>query len=182
MTERERRLRFGVFGKRDGRRLPVWAERQSSTWGLHREFARLNVAAAIPEEPNRLGLAAWSFGIGHSFPDFPDRVLPVDLLMPLTNPQKTQLRRLAQNIPAGANIGKGGLADASVRHVDALLAQRELIKVRLLESAGEDRAETAEKLAAALSAELVDLVGRVVVLYRANPSLTESKRIELQSM
>lgn len=76
-------------------------------------------------------------------------------------------------------MGKGGISPAVLAHLGRVFRQRELIKVRLLESAGQDRRATARALAAGAEATLVDVIGRIVVLYRPNETLPPEKRIPL---
>jgi len=93
----------------------------------------------------------------------------------LTPRRRALLRSAARRRRADAAIGKGGAAPAVVVHVGALLDRRELVKVRLAASAG--RRQAAADLAEALGAELVDLVGRMAVLYRPNPALPPARRV-----
>ncbi len=64
-------------------------------------------------------------------------------------------------------MGKDGLSEGVVGALDAALEQHELIKVRLLESVGADRHEVAAALAEASTSELVQVLGRTLLLYRA---------------
>ena len=89
-------------------------------------------------------------------------------MSPLTPSQKSRLRSAARTARPDAIIGKGGAA-AAVGHVAGILARQELVKVRLPASAAEGRFAAAGELAKALGAEIVDLVGRMVVLYKARP-------------
>lgn len=73
-------------------------------------------------------------------------------------------------------IGKGGISDKLVEGVRQALEGRELIKVTILQNNTEDRNETARVLAGATEAELVQVIGRTVVLYRESE---ENKTIEL---
>jgi len=97
----------------------------------------------------------------------------------LTTRQRVFLRSAGRRLTPQANVGKGGLSEAVLAHVDALLSQRELIKVRLLETAADDRRRAAKDLAEKAGAFLVDLAGRVVVLYRPGESLPAEKRLRL---
>jgi RNA-binding protein len=64
------------------------------------------------------------------------------------------------------HVGKEGVSKVAGA-IDAALETHELIKVRLLESAGEDRHEMAEQLAKESKSDLVQVLGRKVLLYRA---------------
>lgn len=94
----------------------------------------------------------------------------------LTGKQKRYLRSLAHHIDPVYQIGKGGISGDLVRGVREALEARELIKVSILQNNTEDREQTARELAAATGAELVQLIGRTVVLYRES---RDNKTIEL---
>ena len=91
----------------------------------------------------------------------------------LTSQQRARLRSRARRMAAQLNIGKAGLSPSLVEHLGRLLGRQELVKVRLLESVADDRRELAQKLAQAVQAEVIDLVGRVIVLYRPKPADAE---------
>jgi RNA-binding protein len=102
-----------------------------------------------------------------------------NMMSVLSAPQRVYLRSLARNLRPAAQVGKAGLEPGVIAHVRALLERQELVKLRLLSSAGEDRRLAAQELAQACKAEMVDLVGRSVVLYRPNRSLPAHRRVEL---
>lgn len=87
----------------------------------------------------------------------------------LTPHQRAHLRGLAHHLDPVVHIGKDGISDAVVAQIREQLAHHELIKVKLGEGAPLDRDETADQLPVAVEAELVQNIGRVFVLYRANP-------------
>ncbi len=97
----------------------------------------------------------------------------------LTSGQRKFLRSAARTRRADVIVGKAGLDPGVLAHIRRQLDQRELVKVRLLESASTDRAAAAEQIAADADAALVDRVGRIVVLYRPNEQLPDERRIRL---
>lgn len=97
----------------------------------------------------------------------------------LTPAQRRFLQSGARRLRPSVNVGKGGASENVLRHLRALLGRRELIKVRLLEAATEHRHAAARQLADRAEAALVDLVGRVVVLYKPNQQLPPERRIQL---
>lgn len=86
----------------------------------------------------------------------------------LTSKQRAYLRSLANTLEPIVHAGKGGISEAMVKQADDALTARELIKGKTLETAPETARETAEQLAAAVNADVVQVVGRVWVLYRKN--------------
>ena len=85
---------------------------------------------------------------------------------------RAKLRSLANPIEAILQVGKNGLGDALQKHVDDALTAREMIKLTVLETCPETPREMAAALAAATGAEVVQVVGRKVTLYRKNPEKT----------
>ena len=97
----------------------------------------------------------------------------------LTSKQRKTLRSLARQRETNIIIGKQGITEAVIKHIDTELSRHELIKIRLPKTI-EDRKEAAGQLARATEASLIDLIGYVVVLYRPNEKLPVEKRIQLE--
>lgn len=89
--------------------------------------------------------------------------------MSLTSKQRKLLEALAHDLEPVVRIGKGGITPTLVKTVDEALQARELIKVKILDNAEVEKDEAAEDLVAGTSCQLVRTIGRVLVLYRANP-------------
>ena len=70
------------------------------------------------------------------------------------------------------NICRSPMGEALLKQVDDALTARELIKLTVLETAPETPREMAATLAEATGAEVVQVVGRKVTLYRKNPEKT----------
>ncbi len=96
----------------------------------------------------------------------------------ITGKQRSQLKRMAQDIRPTAMIGKEGLTETVIASIDKYLEAHELIKVQLQEGAILDPKETANEVADKLGAEFVQAIGRKFVLYRkaADP---EKRKIQL---
>lgn len=86
----------------------------------------------------------------------------------LTSKQRAYLRGLANGMDPILHMGKGGLSDAMIRQADDALTARELLKGKALETAPISAIETAQAIAEAVGAEVVQVVGRTFVLYRRN--------------
>ncbi len=64
-----------------------------------------------------------------------------------------------------AQIGKNGLTPHIIHHLKTMLKARKLIKIKVLPSAEPgDRKTYGERLAGALGARLVDVIGHMIVL------------------
>ena len=96
----------------------------------------------------------------------------------LTSKQRTVLKGLAANETPIGQIGKGGITEKQIESFAAAIEKRELIKINVLENAGEDAKELAKELETKLSAECVIVIGRKIVLYKKS-SKKDVKHIEL---
>lgn len=86
--------------------------------------------------------------------------------MALTGKQRRFLRGLGHHLQPVVHVGKDGLTEGVVGALDVALEEHELIKVRLGESVGDDRRGVAAALAEAAGAELAQVLGRTLLLYR----------------
>jgi RNA-binding protein len=94
----------------------------------------------------------------------------------LTGKQKRYLRSLAHHVDPIFQVGKGGVNDHLVRHIEEAIETRELLKITVLNNSGEDRNEAGAELAEKSGCELVQVIGKVVVLYKES---RDHKKIEL---
>ena len=81
---------------------------------------------------------------------------------------RAKLRSYANTVEAILQVGKNGMGEALQKQVDDALTARELIKLTVPETPR----EMAATLAEATGAEVVQVVGRKVTLYRKNPEKT----------
>lgn len=85
----------------------------------------------------------------------------------MTSKERAALRAQANSLEPIIQIGKEGISDNLIMQIDDTLDVRELIKVRVhLETAPESPKEFANKLAEALGADVIQVIGGVIVLYR----------------
>ena len=84
----------------------------------------------------------------------------------LTSKQRAYLRALANPLSTTQQIGKDGVTDAVVRQAAVELKVKELIKLRVLETAPVTVREASEQLCLALEAEPVQCIGSRLVLYK----------------
>jgi RNA-binding protein len=84
----------------------------------------------------------------------------------LTGKQRRFLRGLGHHLDAVVQVGKDGLSEGLVSALDVALDTHELIKVKLGESAGADRRALGAAIAEAAGADLVQVLGRTVLVYR----------------
>ncbi|MDD6011777.1 MAG: ribosome assembly RNA-binding protein YhbY [Oscillospiraceae bacterium] len=92
----------------------------------------------------------------------------------MTGKERAAYRAQANHLEPLFQIGKGGLSDALLKQTDDALKARELIKLKvLLESSPVTARQAADEIAAALGAEVIQVIGGVIVLYRESPELRE---------
>lgn len=88
--------------------------------------------------------------------------------MSLRGNQKRFLRSQAHHLQPIFQIGKGGINEAMIVQIEEALEKRELIKVSLLQNTDEIAEDVAQVLEQAIACEVVQIIGRVLVLYKAS--------------
>ena len=86
----------------------------------------------------------------------------------LNGKQKRYLRSMAVNEKALFQIGKDGLSQNLFCSVKEALKARELVKISILKTCELSMNEIAVDLCANTSAELVQKIGKTLVLYKAS--------------
>jgi RNA-binding protein len=93
----------------------------------------------------------------------------------LTGKQRRFLRAKGHLLTAVLHIGKEGVSDSLVKNAVVQLNAHELIKVKIGESAPDNRHRTAEALAEATQSELAQVLGRTFLIYKARKEKPELK-------
>lgn len=95
-------------------------------------------------------------------------------MIQITSKQRAFLRSQAHSLKAVVQVGAGGVTPAVLESIGEAFNQRELLKVRVLDSAPEGARETGAAIAAALeNVHVPQTIGRTVVLYRPFPEKPE---------
>lgn len=94
----------------------------------------------------------------------------------LTGKQKRFLRSKAHHLNPIFQVGKGGVNENMVKQIEDVLEARELIKVSILQNCEDDRDTVAEQLSRGAKAELVQVIGNTIVLYKES---RENKQLVL---
>ena len=95
----------------------------------------------------------------------------------ITSKQRAYLKGLAMTMDPILQLGKGGLTPENTASVDEALAARELIKINVLQNCLEDSRQMAETLAERTRSQVVQVIGRKIVLYREGTD--DTKKIVL---
>jgi RNA-binding protein len=93
----------------------------------------------------------------------------------LTNRQKKQLKGLAQKLAPQVMLGKLGLSAAVTKQTDTALNDHELVKVKIAVEEKAQCLELGRELSTQVGAELVQIIGRMMILYRASEKATGTK-------
>ena len=86
----------------------------------------------------------------------------------MTNKQKAYLKSLANELRPVTQVGKEGITYNLIESVDTALEARELIKLSVLKTCPSEMNEVAIELASETHSEVVQIIGRVIVLFRQN--------------
>ena len=101
----------------------------------------------------------------------------------MTSKERAALRAKANGLEPIIQLGKEGISENLLTQIDDTLDTRELIKIRVhLESAPETPKELAQKLADPLGAEVIQVIGGIIVLYREidEERIAEKKKVKIK--
>lgn len=84
----------------------------------------------------------------------------------ITGKQRSELKRLAQELKPAVMIGKEDITPTVISAIDDYLKAHELVKVQIQEGSLLEPKEAANEIAEELGAEFVQAIGRRFVLYR----------------
>lgn len=84
----------------------------------------------------------------------------------MTSKQRAYLKGLAMNIDPVLNIGKDGFTPSITEAVIEAIEKNELIKLGILKNCADDPREVASMLADRVHAEVVQVIGKKIVLYK----------------
>nr|WP_320009990.1 ribosome assembly RNA-binding protein YhbY [uncultured Desulfobulbus sp.] len=94
--------------------------------------------------------------------------------------KKKKLRSLGHHLEPIVYVGKEGLTEPLHKSLEAALKARELVKVKLGQNCPIERKAAGEELAELCRAALVQVIGRMILLYKPNPELPAAKRVQWQ--
>lgn len=95
----------------------------------------------------------------------------------MTTKQRAYLKSLAMTLDPVFQVGKNGVTPEVTKAVSEALEARELIKLSVLQNCAEDPGEMAAVLAERTHAQVVQVIGKKIVLYKEGKE--NRKHIEL---
>ena len=96
----------------------------------------------------------------------------------LTQNQKKQLKGLANKLETKYQVGKKDISDTVIDMLNKALTAHELIKVDIMRGYEGEIEPLAMELSLRLKAEVVQIVGRVIVLFRRNKEKPQIKLVK----
>jgi RNA-binding protein len=91
--------------------------------------------------------------------------------MTMTGKERAALRAHANRLTATVHAGAQGITDAFVSSLDDALRTHELVKIQLGKQVDLSAKQAAGEIARASRAEVIQVIGKTVTLYRHNPKL-----------
>lgn len=92
----------------------------------------------------------------------------------MTSKQRAYLKSIAMNIDPVFNVGKASLTPEVTNAVIEVLEKREIVKIAVLKNCMDDPKEIGRILAERTRSELVQVIGKKIVLYK--PAKEEKDR------
>lgn len=95
----------------------------------------------------------------------------------MTTKQRAYLKGLAMTLEPIFQIGKASMTPGLTQAISEALDARELIKISVLQNCGDDPRELADIIAGRTRAQVVQVIGKKIVLYKEGKD--EKKKIIL---
>lgn len=97
----------------------------------------------------------------------------------MTSKQRAYLKSLAMNIDPIYQVGKASLTTEIIEGIRQALDARELIKVSVLKNCADDPKEIAQVVAERTRSQIVQVIGKKIVLYKPSTDPKKKNKIEL---
>lgn len=94
----------------------------------------------------------------------------------MTSKERAKLKGQAMKLESIFQIGKTGVTPQMIDALRDVLKARELIKINVLKSCDSEIQELARTLSERTSAEIVQIIGRKIVLYKKNQQKEDKKK------
>ncbi|HCN63367.1 MAG TPA: ribosome assembly RNA-binding protein YhbY [Pseudomonas sp.] len=94
--------------------------------------------------------------------------------MPLTQEQKKQYKSIGHHLKPVLTVADNGLTEGVLAELERALGDHELIKIKVNILDRESRLEAIAELCKAGKAELVQIIGKMALLYRKNVNVNKN--------
>lgn len=94
----------------------------------------------------------------------------------MTSKERAELKAQAMKLDSIFQIGKSSLTPQLVNAIKDALTARELIKINVLKNCNDDPRELATLVSERTGAQVVQVIGKKIVLYKKNIEKEEKKR------
>ncbi|KQB55119.1 RNA-binding protein [Pseudomonas endophytica] len=94
--------------------------------------------------------------------------------MPLTQEQKKQYKSIGHHLKPVLTVADNGLTEGVLAELERALGDHELIKIKVNILDRESRLETIAELCKAGKADLVQVIGKMALLYRKNVNVNKN--------
>ncbi len=91
--------------------------------------------------------------------------------------ERAELRAEAHHLDPMVHVGVSGATDAVLMTIDDALRTHELVKIAIGRHEGLDPKPLAATLSDTLGADVIQVIGRKITLYRHNPDLWKKPRL-----
>ena len=97
----------------------------------------------------------------------------------LTAKQMRYLRGLGHHLKPLVMLGRDGITDNVISAANAVLGAHELLKVKMGNGCLLERREAADAIAERTGSEVIQILGKTFLVFRANPDRNDEHRIKL---
>ena len=94
----------------------------------------------------------------------------------MTSKQRAYLKSLAMTMDPIFQVGKASVTPELTKAIEEAFAARELIKLSVLQNCADDPREIAELIADRTRSQVVQVIGKKIVLYRENKDEKNGKK------
>ncbi len=93
--------------------------------------------------------------------------------MPLTQEQKKQYKSIGHHLKPVLIVADNGLTEGVLAELERALTDHELIKIQLRITERESRLAAIEELCKTAKSDLVQVIGKMALIYRKNPKVNK---------
>lgn len=88
----------------------------------------------------------------------------------MTQEERKKLRAQAHALKPVIMIGQAGLTENVIAEIELALDSHELIKIKIQSDNREDRKQISNDICSKCSAEFIQSIGKILIIYRQNPN------------